>query len=76
LSAVVDEARLAGCGRVWLVTTNDNTRALRFYQRNGFDVAGLRRFAVDQARRVKPEIPARGHDDIPIRHELVLELRL
>jgi hypothetical protein len=53
-----------------------HTRALRFYQQNGFDLTQLRRFAVDEARRATPEIPARGNDDIPIRHELVLELRL
>jgi hypothetical protein len=70
------KARLAGCRQVWLVTTNDNTGVLRFYQRNGFDLAELRRFAVDEARRVKPQIPALGDDAIPIRHELVLEPRL
>jgi GNAT superfamily N-acetyltransferase len=76
LHAVIDEARAVGCERVWLITTNDNTRALRFYQRHGFDLCALRRFAVDEARRFKPEIPDLGEDDIPIRHELELELFL
>ena len=31
IAAVVAEAGLAGCRRVWLVTTNDNLHALRFY---------------------------------------------
>ena len=32
--------------------------------------------AVDEARRFKPEIPDFGEDEIPIRHELELELIL
>jgi ribosomal protein S18 acetylase RimI-like enzyme len=69
------EAARAGVTRLWLVTTNDNTTALRFYQRNGFDLVRLDRNAVDRARRLKPAIPAYA-DGIPIRHELELELRV
>jgi GNAT superfamily N-acetyltransferase len=76
LAAVVDVARAAGCRRVWLVTSNDNTRALRFYQRHEFDLVALHRFAIDEARHIKPEIPEFGADGIPIRHELELERRL
>lgn len=76
LEAVVTEARAAACWRVWLVTTNDNLPALRFYQRLGWDLAALHAGAVDEARRLKPEIPATGLDGIPIRHELELELQL
>jgi RimJ/RimL family protein N-acetyltransferase len=67
---------VAGVGRVWLITTNDNTAALRFYQRLGFDLVALHRDAVDAARSIKPSIPLVGNDGIPIRHELELELRL
>lgn len=35
VGAVRRSAAAAGCDRVWLVTTNDNTRALAFYQRRG-----------------------------------------
>jgi hypothetical protein len=60
---------------VWLVTTNDNLDALRFYQRRGFRLAKLRRGAVDAARsRLKPTIPEVGSFGIPIRDEIVLEL--
>jgi ribosomal protein S18 acetylase RimI-like enzyme len=76
LAACVDGARAAGAQRVWLVTTNDNTPAIRFYQRQGWDLAEPHRDAVTGARALKPEIPLRGHDDIEIRHELVFELRL
>jgi ribosomal protein S18 acetylase RimI-like enzyme len=38
LDAVREEAVEAGCRRLWLVTTNDNTHALRFFQRWGLDL--------------------------------------
>jgi ribosomal protein S18 acetylase RimI-like enzyme len=55
IEAVSAAAREAGCRRLYLITTNDNTHALRFYQRRGFRLAALRPGAVDEARRtVKP----------------------
>jgi GNAT superfamily N-acetyltransferase len=60
--------------RLWLLTTNDNVDALRFYQRRGFRLAELRPGAVDESRReLKPEIPETGEYGIPIRDELILE---
>jgi len=57
---------------IWLVTTNDNLRALRTYERQGFALAELRAGAVMRARRLKPAIPLVGQGEIPIRDELVL----
>jgi ribosomal protein S18 acetylase RimI-like enzyme len=79
--AVMDAAReaavAAGCRRLWLVTTNDNVRALGFYQRWGLDLCALRRGAVDESRRtLKPDIALRAESGIPISHELELELLL
>lgn len=75
LQAVADLARAQGCRRVWLTTTNDNLPALRFYQRQGWDLVRLHHGLVDEWRRtVKPGIPARGLDGIPISHALELEL--
>ena len=64
------------CKRLWLITTNDNTHAIRFYQRRGFVLMAVHRGAVNTARTLKPEIPLMGHDDIPIRDEIELELML
>jgi ribosomal protein S18 acetylase RimI-like enzyme len=75
-TALVDAlvARAAGRRRIWLVTTNDNLRALRFYQRRGFTLCALRPGAVDDVRRrLKPGIPLTGDDGIPVRDELELE---
>ena len=60
--------------RLWVLTTNDNVDALRFYQRRGFRLAKVNLGAVDEAReRLKPELPAAGAYGIPLRDELVLE---
>ena len=76
LDAAVAEARRAGCERVWLITTNDNLAALRFYQRRDFDMVALHRNALDASRRIKPEIPFICENGIPLRHEIELELPL
>jgi ribosomal protein S18 acetylase RimI-like enzyme len=66
--------RAVGRRRIWVVTTNDNLRALRFYQRRGFRLRALRPGAVDDARRwLKPAIPHAGDHGIPRRDELELE---
>jgi GNAT superfamily N-acetyltransferase len=74
LAAVVAQARASGCERVWLVTTNDNLEALRFYQRRGMRLVAVHPGAVEQARELKPEIPLIGEHGIPIRDEIELEL--
>ena len=77
VEAVVRAAREAGCRRLWVVTTNDNVDALRFYQRRGFRLTQLRPGAVDVSREtLKPEIPPVGAHGIPLRDELSLELTL
>lgn len=64
------QARMAGCCRMALTTTNDNLPALRFYQRRGFDLARVRPGAANIARKLKPAIPLLGYQGIPIRDEL------
>ncbi|MEW6568999.1 MAG: GNAT family N-acetyltransferase [Chloroflexota bacterium] len=76
LRAVEQAARRAGCRRLWLITTNDNLQALRFYQRRGFHLAALHVGAVEASRRLKPSIPQVGAHGIPLRDELELELYL
>jgi GNAT superfamily N-acetyltransferase len=77
LEAVATIAREAGARRLWLITTNDNTDALRFYQRRGMRLVRVWPDAVTQARQLlKPSIPLIGEHGIPIRDELELELPL
>jgi ribosomal protein S18 acetylase RimI-like enzyme len=75
IEALVEDLR-GTATRLRVATTNDNTRALRFYQRAGFRLTTLRPGAVDESRKIKPQIPVLGHDDIPIRDELELEMEL
>src|SRR5439155_20222849 len=76
LTAVERVARELHCARIVSTTTNDNLDALRFYQRRGYRLTGLRRGAVDSARRIKPEIPSVGEYEIPIVDELELSRQL
>jgi ribosomal protein S18 acetylase RimI-like enzyme len=76
LDAVKDIAASAKCKRLWLITTNDNMAALRFYQKWGFSLVAVHRDALEQLRRLKPEIPLVGIDGIPLRDEIELELLL
>ena len=74
LESVIAQARLQGCRRVWLVTTNDNLHALGFYQRRGFQLIAVHPGAVDRSRaELKPSIPRIADNGLPIRDELVLE---
>ena len=67
-------ARRQGCSRLWVITTNDNVDALRFYQRRGFCLVRVHRGAVDRSRAtLKPEISPAGAYGIPLRDEIELE---
>jgi len=74
IECLVVVARDAACRRIWLVTSNDNTPALRFYQRRGFRLVAIHRGAIAAARALKPGIPAVGIDGIPLCDEIELEL--
>ena len=76
MDAVVELARRAGVRRLWLVTTNDNTPAMRFYEQRGFRQSAVYRDAIDVSRALKPGIPAIGLNGVPIRDEVEYELVL
>ena len=76
IEAVRDIAIKSRCKRLWLITTNDNLNALRFYQKRGFVLVAVHRNALDVSRKLKPEIPLIGDDGIPLRDEIELEMML
>jgi ribosomal protein S18 acetylase RimI-like enzyme len=76
LAAAADLARSSDLRRLWLITTNDNLDALRFYQRRGLRIVAVHRGGVDAARQLKPSIPLTGDYGIELHDELELELRL
>ena len=74
IEAAAQLARRQRCARLWVITTNDNVDALRFYQRRGFCLVKVHRGAVDRSRAsLKPEIPPVGAYGIPLRDEIELE---
>jgi GNAT superfamily N-acetyltransferase len=76
MDAALARARVLGLRRLWLSTTNNNVRAIDFYQRWGMDLASLVRDGVAVSRQVKPTIPLADAHGVPIRHELMFELVL
>lgn len=77
-SFIINEIRQIGIGkgieRIWLITTNDNIDALRFYQRRGFVLKALYKDAIKESRKLKPEIPMLGENGIEIRDEIEMEM--
>ncbi|MFH1468194.1 MAG: GNAT family N-acetyltransferase [Pseudomonadota bacterium] len=73
VEALVEHLAAAGVARLWLITTNDNLDALRFYQRRGFSLVAVHRRALDRSRLLKPSIPLTGPNGIPLRDEIELE---
>ena len=76
INAVKERAKMKGCRRLWLITTNDNLNALGFYQKRGFRLVALYPNALEASRKLKPEISLKAANGIPIRDELGLELEL
>jgi GNAT superfamily N-acetyltransferase len=78
--ALMDEVQLyavsSGAQRLWLVTTNDNTRAADFYERWGMKLVRLIPDGVVISRGVKPTIPLVGIGGTMKRHEFEFERRI
>lgn len=73
INKVIEKAKENKCRRVWLITTNDNTKAIRYYQKRGFYMKEIRINAIQRSRKLKPQIPLYGFDNIPILHEIEFE---
>lgn len=75
MAAAAETARSAGSRRLWLVTTNDNLSAIRFYLRRGMHVARVHQGAVRRDRKLKPEMAqVNGENGIPMRDLVEFEL--
>lgn len=75
LNACTLAARDAGCHRIHLTTTNDNLRAIAFYQRRGWSLVAVHPRAMDRARAIKPSIPTIGLNGLQLRDEFEFEFR-
>ena len=76
IKAVLDISKKSNCKRLWLITTNDDINAIRFYQKKGFELKAAHINAMEFSRKLKPSIPLIGMDNIPIKHELEFEMVL
>lgn len=76
VEAVKEEAQKVGCSRLWLITTNDNLHALKFYQKRGFHLIAVHPNAIAESREIKPTIPEIGMYGIPLRDEVELQILL
>ncbi len=76
LEKVRSNALEKGCRRLWLITTNDNLDAMRFYQRRGFAIAAIHTNAIFAYRKIKPSITEIGMYEIPLRDEIKFEMML
>jgi RimJ/RimL family protein N-acetyltransferase len=74
-TALIDAAARLGHRRLWLITTNDNTGAQRFYERLGFRLVAVHAGAMARSRALKPEIPLLADDGTPILDEIEYERR-
>lgn len=74
--AVHSVAKARECKRLWLITTNDDIDAFRFYQIKGFEWIATHINAMEISRKIKPSIPLTGMYNISIKHELEFEMQL
>jgi GNAT superfamily N-acetyltransferase len=73
MKAVTDIAIHEHCARLWLITTNDNTNGIRFYQKRGFSLKAVHIGSIEAMRKLKSELATLGDDEIPIEHEFEFE---
>ncbi|QQE81296.1 GNAT family N-acetyltransferase [Alicyclobacillus sp. SO9] len=72
LRGVENAARLPGSSKVWIITSNDNLDAMKFYQRRGYRMTQIYVGAIDNARLQKETIPRIGNYGIEIHDEIEL----
>ena len=74
LIKLVEEYAVKNCiKKLALFTTNDNLNAIKFYQKRGFTHTETFYNAVDECRKIKPEIPKLAENGIEIKDELRFE---
>lgn len=61
--------------KIQLITTNDNLRALQFYQKRDYYITNIYVNAMDEVRKIK-NVPLIGENGIPLRDEIELAKKL
>ncbi|MDF2586945.1 MAG: acetyltransferase [Anaerocolumna sp.] len=73
---VKEHAKNNQCSLCRVVTTNDNLKAIGFFQKRGFHLVNLYVKAMDTVRKIKPDVPKKGMDNIPLNDELEFEMNI
>lgn len=76
INKVKEYAEKKNCTRLKLVTTNDNIRAMKFYQKREFVFANIYKNSIEISRQLKLQIPIFAENGLPIRDEIELEMNL
>lgn len=76
LDFVMTMGREEGARSLRVLTTNDNTPALRYFQKRGFRIVAFYPGAIAVYRQVAPTLPEIGVDGIPVRDAIELEIDL
>lgn len=76
LDAIFAHGRQVNAKTVRALTTNDNARALIYYQRRGFHLAALYAGAIDAYRAMNPKLRPVGLNGIAVRDAIELEMSL
>lgn len=76
LNRVAEIGRQRGARVLRVLTTNDNTPALRYFQKRGFRIVALYPGAIMIYRTIARNLPEIGVDGIPVRDAIELEIDL
>lgn len=76
IKRMVDKAKSEKYSRLWLMTSNDNIDAMKFYQKRGFVFAAVYPNGIEKSRQLKQSIPKFGSYGIPVRDEIEFEYQL
>lgn len=73
IQKMIEKANELKANRLWLMTTNDNLDAIKFYQNRGFIIRTIHSNAIEESRKLGQNIPEIGCYGIPVRDEIELE---
>lgn len=76
LAEVTKIGKSAGAKTLRVLTTNDNTPTLRYFQMRGYRIVAFYPGAIAVYRAVTPTLPEIGVDGIPVRDAIELEIDL
>ena len=76
VEAVKETAERNTCKSISVTTTNDNREAIDFYKKRGFEISAIHRGAVEHDRKIKPSIPLKSKEGIPIKDEIEMEMTI